>query len=277
MQTYHIHINGIVQGVGFRPMIYALAKEMRLAGYVKNGSDGVHVYFNASEETANLFFNSIKKNPPQQSIITSSELDPTDDNNFNNFSILVEEDSNIKDVLISPDTAMCPNCKNELHDVNNRRYRYPFITCTQCGPRYSIINNLPYERHNSSMQKFTMCEECNDEYENVADRRFFSQTNSCTDCGVELSLYQNASTIISNDSETILSAVKNYLEQGKILAVKGIGGYLLLCCADNPGTIKLLRTRKHRPGKPFAVLYPDIETIQNNFEVNKKRKGFARK
>ena len=117
--------------------------------------------------------------------------------------------------LISPDNAICSACKSELHDVNNRRYRYPFITCTQCGPRYSIINNLPYERHNSSMQKFTMCEKCNNEYNNVEDRRFFSQTNSCADCGVEMSMYENASTIISNDSETILSSVKNYFEQGK--------------------------------------------------------------
>ena len=254
-------------------MIYALAKEMQLAGYVKNGSDGVHIYFNASEETANLFFNRIKKNPPEQSIITSSELRSTDDNDFSNFSILVEEDSNIKDVLISPDIAICANCKNELHDINDRRYRYPFITCTQCGPRYSIIDKLPYERHNSSMQKFIMCKNCNEEYYNVADRRFFSQTNSCAECGVELSLYQNASTIISNDAETILSDVRNYLERGKILAVKGIGGYLLLCCADSPDTIKLLRTRKHRPGKPFAVLYPDVKTIQNDFELKEHERN----
>ena len=122
MQTYHIHINGIVQGVGFRPMIYSLAKEMQLTGTIKNGSDGVHVYFNASVETANLFFNRIKKNPPQQAVITSCELHETNDKNFNNFSILVEEDTNKKDVLISPDYAMCANCKDELHDVNNRRY-----------------------------------------------------------------------------------------------------------------------------------------------------------
>ncbi len=274
MQTYHIHINGIVQGVGFRPMIYALAKEMQLAGFVKNGSDGVHIYFNASEEKANLFFSNIKKNPPEQSVITSFELHPTSDINFDDFSIVVEEDSNIKDVLISPDINMCANCKNELHNVNNRRYRYPFITCTQCGPRYSIINKLPYERHNSSMQNFTMCKNCHEEYNDVADRRFFSQTNSCADCGIEMSLYQNASTIISNDAETILSSVKNYLEQGKILAVKGIGGYLLLCCADSSDTIELLRSRKHRPAKPFAVLYPDIDTIQNNFEVGKHEREF---
>ena len=123
------------------------------------------------------------------------------------------------------------------------------------------------------MRKFIMCEKCNGEYNNVADRRFFSQTNSCADCGIELTLYQNASAIISNDSETILSSVRNYLEQGKILAVKGIGGYLLLCCADSSEAIELLRARKHRPAKPFAILYPDIETIRNNFEVNEQERN----
>ena len=272
LNTYHIHINGIVQGVGFRPMIYKLAKEMQLNGCVKNGSDGVHIYFNASGDEADLFFKKIIKNPPPQSIIISSELHKTIDENFSDFLIFVEEDNNKKDVLISHDNAICSACRTELNDTNNRRYRYPFITCTQCGPRYSIINNLPYERHNSSMQKFTLCEKCNNEYNNVEDRRFFSQTNSCADCGVEISIYKNASTIISNDSEKILSSVKSYFEQGKILAIKGIGGYLLLCSADSPETIELLRTRKHRPNKPFAVLYPDIETIQNNFELNRQEK-----
>ena len=246
---------------------------MQLTGIVKNGSDGVHIYFNASEQTANLFFNRIKKNPPEQSIITSLELHPTGNINFDNFSILVEEDSNIKEVLISPDYALCAKCKSELHDVNNRRYHYPFITCTQCGPRYSIIRKLPYERHNSSMQKFAMCKNCKEEYNDILDRRFFSQTNSCADCGIQMSLYQDALTIISSDAETILNSVRKYLEQGKILAVKGIGGYLLLCCTDSSDTIELLRSRKHRPAKPFAVLYPDIETIRNNFELNEQESG----
>jgi hydrogenase maturation protein HypF len=245
---------------------------MQLNGYVKNGSDGVHIYLNASEEAADLFFKKIMQNPPEQSMITSAELNKTNDKAFDDFSILIEKDNNKKDVLISPDYALCTACRSELNDANNRRYRYPFITCAQCGPRYSIINNLPYERHNSSMQKFSMCEKCNNEYNNVEDRRFFSQTNSCADCGVELSMYENESTIISNNSETILGTIKNYFEQGKILAIKGIGGYLLLCCADSRETIKRLRTRKHRPNKPFAVLYPDIETIQNNFELNKQEK-----
>ena len=174
---------------------------------------------------------------------------------------------------MSPDTAICAACRNELHDVNNRRYRYPFITCTQCGPRYSIINSLPYERHGTSMQKFSMCKSCNDEYNNVTDRRFFSQTNSCADCGIELRTWENASSVLSNDSETVLLNIRGFLQHGKILAVKGIGGYLLLCDANNASSIQLLRNRKHRPSKPFALLYPDIETVRNNFELNKQEES----
>lgn len=274
MQTYHIHINGIVQGVGFRPMVYQLAKKMQLSGYVKNESDGVHIFFNASEQAANLFFLKINETAPAHSKIISSELHKTDDRILTDFSIVVEEDDNCeKQVLLSPDTAICTACRSELHDMNNRRYRYPFITCTQCGPRYSIINNLPYERHATSMQNFSMCKSCNDEYNNVSDQRFFSQTNSCAACGMELRIHENTSSILSNNSEKVLLHIKHFLQQGKILAVKGIGGYLLLCNADNAVAIQLLRSRKHRPSKPFAVLYPDIQTVHNNFELNKQEKA----
>ena len=254
-------------------MVYHLAKEMQMKGYVKNGSDGVHVFFNASEKEANLFLKKIKQTALKQSRIISSELSEAEDTIFTDFSIVVEKnDRTEKQVLLSPDITICPACKIELNDINNRRFRYPFITCTHCGPRYSIINNLPYERHNTSMQKFTMCKRCNDEYNNVADRRFFSQTNSCDDCGIKLSIYKNGSSIIAGNSEKVLLQIKNFLNQGKILAVKGIGGYLLLCDANNTETIQLLRNRKHRPSKPFAILFRDIVTVKDNFELNKKEK-----
>lgn len=273
MQTYHIHINGIVQGVGFRPMVYQLAKEMQLNGYVKNGSDGVHIFFNASEADAHSFYEKIKADAPPQSKIISSELHKVADKIFNDFSIVVEKEDNCtKQVLLSPDTAICSDCKSELHDINNRRYRYPFITCTKCGPRYSIINSLPYERHSTAMQKFTMCKSCREEYNNVIDRRFFSQTNSCADCGIALSIWENVSSILSYNPEEVLLHIKTFLQQGKILAVKGIGGYLLLCDANNADIIQLLRSRKHRPSKPFALLYPAIELVNNNFEITNHEK-----
>ncbi len=272
METYRIHINGIVQGVGFRPLVYQLAKEMRLNGYVKNGSDGVHVFFNASNENANSFFRRIQQDAPKQSKIISSQINEIAHTVFSDFSIIVEEDNSEKNVLMSPDKAICENCRNELHNVSNRRYRYPFITCTQCGSRYSIINELPYERHSTSMQKFKMCERCNEEYNNVFDRRFFSQTNSCDECGITLSLYNKDSKILSNSTEEILSQIKSILEEGKIITVKGIGGYLLLCGANKADSIQLLRNRKHRPSKPFAILYPDIKKIEDDFEINNQER-----
>ncbi len=204
METYHIHINGIVQGVGFRPMVYTLANEMQINGYIKNGNDGVHIFCNATEQEANIFFKKIKEQAPSQSKIISSYLIKSTDESFTGFSIVVENDTSEKQVLISPDKSVCTACKIELQDVNNRRYRYAFVTCTQCGPRYSIINDVPYERHSTAMQPFTMCQICTDEYNNVTNRRFFSQTNSCADCGVTLSLYDKTSSILSNDSEEIL-------------------------------------------------------------------------
>jgi hydrogenase maturation protein HypF len=227
LETYHIHINGVVQGVGFRPMVYLLAKEMQLNGHIKNGSDGVHIFFNASDQNAILFFDRIKEEAPKQSRIISSEINKSEKIHFHDFSILVDEpDDFSKKVLLSPDASVCQYCRNELRDINNRRYRYPFITCTQCGPRYSIINKLPYERHWTSMQPFEMCEDCKREYNSIADRRFFSQTNSCAACGIKLSIYENANSSLGGDSETILLSIKQYLGQGKIIALKGIGGYL---------------------------------------------------
>ena len=271
METYHIHINGIVQGVGFRPMVYKLANEMQLKGYVKNGSDGVHVFINASDDVANLFLKKIIQDSPRQSKIIFSGIYKVANKIFSDFLIIVEKDDDCeKQVLISPDVAICNACKIELHDINNRRSRYPFVTCTQCGPRYSIINNLPYDRQGTAMQKFAMCKSCSEEYNDVNDRRFFSQTNSCANCAIKLSIHENDSFILWNNSEDVLSKIKIFLQQGKIIAVKGVGGYLLLCDANNLESIQQLRSRKHRPSKPFAILYPDIETVRNNFEVNKQ-------
>jgi hydrogenase maturation protein HypF len=275
LRTFQIHINGIVQGVGFRPMVYQLATEMQLKGYVQNGNDGVNIVFNAFEDEASLFFKKLKIAAPPHAKIISSQIKEIANHIFADFSIVVDKaHAGAKQVLISPDAAICPDCRAELHDSNNRRYRYPFITCTRCGPRYSIIDSLPYERHTTSMQSFTMCKSCTDEYHNVANRRFFSQTNSCADCGIELQLFENTPSILSNNAERVLSHIKEFLRQGKILAVKGIGGYLLFCSADNPEAIQLLRSRKKRPTKPFAVLYPNIETVQNTFELNHQEKEF---
>ncbi len=271
LDTYHIHINGIVQGVGFRPMVYQLANELQLNGYVKNGSDGVHVVFNGTAELAELVLKKIVKQAPGQSKIISSGLHKINNRSFTDFSIVVEDEDRFKkQVLISPDLSICKDCQNELQDVTNRRYRYPFITCTQCGPRYSIIESIPYERQNTAMDNFDMCDTCIGEYENISDRRFFSQTNSCPQCNIGFNIWEKDKDVLPIKSEEALLNIKNFLQQGKILAVKGIGGYLLLCDAADEKVIQLLRNRKHRPSKPFAVLYPGIEKVLEDFEVNKQ-------
>lgn len=273
VNTYHIHIGGIVQGVGFRPAVYQLAMAQHLLGYVKNDCDGLNIVFNATAAQAKTFFNTIKKNAPAKAKITGARLVKTAPQKFSDFSILVNEcDKQDKSVLISPDLAICPDCRAELHDKNNRRYRYPFITCTQCGPRYSVISHLPYERHNTTMQSFTVCSTCKKEYDEVSNRRFFSQTNSCPDCGVRLSLYQAGPALLSENTEEILTQVKELLGQGKIMAIKGTGGYLLLCDAANKKTVQLLRSRKHRPAKPFALLYPGLEAIEKSFVLNDRER-----
>jgi hydrogenase maturation protein HypF len=249
--------------------VYKLAKEMQLNGFVKNGNDGVHIRFNATEKEANVFLNKINQSAPPLSKIISSKLCKTDDAAFRNFSIITDDEEQYqKQVLLSPDIAMCADCREELHDKNNRRYRYPFITCTQCGPRYSIIESIPFERQNTSMDNFNMCENCLAEYENVLNRRFFSQTNSCPACCIGFSISGNGTENMSLDPEQALLLIKNFLEQRKILAVKGIGGYLLICDANNSATIQLLRDRKHRPHKPFAILYPDYKTVADHFTLS---------
>ena len=271
LETYHIHINGIVQGVGFRPLVYQLASQRHLHGFVRNGSNGVHICINAGAGEAISFFKQLKENPPVLSKITSMELNRAQDTPYADFSIGVGEPDNAKKmVLISPDTATCSSCLAELRDKNDRRYRYPFITCTTCGPRYSILEELPYERQGTTMAGFILCAQCRREYEQADDRRFFSQTNSCGECGVKLSVREKDADLFFDGAEPILQYIREAITAGKILAVKGIGGFLLLCDANNKTTISLLRKRKNRPAKPFALLYPDEETLRPDFTISRE-------
>ena len=267
--TYHIHFEGIVQGVGFRPFVYRHAVKRGLNGWVNNTNDGVHIHVNANEKVANLFFCELKNNLPQLAVITRSSIEETKFYDYQNFRI-VESKSKVKPtLLLTPDVAMCNDCRNELHNSNNRRYHYPFITCTNCGPRYSIITTLPYDRPNTTMEKFTMCNICNKEYNNPMERRHFSQTNSCPDCAVEMQLYEKGKL---TQNFTNLGYIVQQWQQGKIIAIKGIGGYLLTCDATNPKVVAKLRERKHRPTKPFALMYPDVESIYKDVVLSKVEK-----
>jgi hydrogenase maturation protein HypF len=262
MKSYHIHITGQVQGVGFRPHVYKLAKELGLTGWISNSNDGVHIELTASQSTATQFYQSIIQSPPTHAIISSATMEEIPLHNFDSFVISESISNNKPNLLLTPDIAICNECKQELLANNNRWYDYPFTTCLHCGPRYSIITSLPYDRVNTTMAPLPLCIDCEREYNDVQNRRHYSQTVSCTQCEIPMHLYDNLGQEISSENKNILSQINVLLEQGNILAIKGIGGYLLLCDATNDLAITRLRNRKHRPAKPFALLYAAVESIQ---------------
>ena len=261
--TFHIHIQGIVQGVGFRPFIYKLAIKSNLAGTVSNGNDGVNIFINGDEEIVEDFALQIKRNAPEMSCITELGINKVEDKEFNEFKI-VESDSNAEPkLLFAPDFSMCEDCKNELHDRDDRRFHYPFITCTNCGPRFSIITELPYDRDNTTMEKFKMCPECNREYNDVLDRRYYSQTNSCTVCGIKMEVFDGQQVDLKE--EEIIDYIVEQWKSGKIVSIKGIGGFLTTCDASNSNATETLRKRKH---KPFALMYPDHDRLTEDVFIS---------
>ncbi|MEM9547372.1 MAG: carbamoyltransferase HypF [Bacteroidota bacterium] len=266
MQTWHIHIDGQVQGIGFRPHVYNLAERYGFKGWVNNGLNGVHIEFNAEENEAKAFEDEIAQYPPPLSQITSIKRYKVQPTFFDNFQIINSKEEGKPNLLLTPDLATCDDCKKELLDVKNRRYGYAFITCTKCGPRYSIVRKLPYDRERTEMRDFHVCSTCNDEYNDPSDRRYYSQTNSCKDCGVEMSLYHSSGNKLALGQDEIIDQVVDFWKDGKIVAIKGIGGYLLTCDAKQSTAVVELRKRKHRPSKPFAVMLPNSSVLQKSSE-----------
>lgn len=241
----------------------------KLAGTICNDSDGLHIEFNANGNATELINGIIAAAPPL-SCITSYDLHEVATKQFEQFTILESNYSPDTNLPLTPDFAMCEHCKAEMGDPLNRRYDYPFITCTQCGPRFSIVQSLPYDRCNTSMHSFDMCDECKAEYEAVSDRRFFSQTNSCKKCGVQLTVFDTAKNELTCNNDEAIDIVDTCLREAKIVAIKGIGGFLLVCDATNEKAVTTLRSRKHRPAKPFALLCKDIGQVKAIAECNDK-------
>ena len=272
----HIHVTGIVQGVGFRPFVYGLAARFDLYGWVCNTSAGVEIHIEGDQENINSFIESLSNEKPPLAVIDQINTTDVQSENFKTFDIrpstLIEGEFQ----PISPDIAICADCERELFDPNDRRYLYPFINCTNCGPRFTIIKDLPYDRAATTMYKFQMCETCGAEYENPLDRRFHAQPIACPECGpsVQLrnstSVAQSAGKVVSN-IDLRLSAVlktRQLLREGKIVAVKGLGGFHLACDANNEKAVQELRQRKGRVGKPFALMFANIESVLRYCEVN---------
>lgn len=247
-----IEISGIVQGVGFRPFVYRLANQCSLSGHVANTSAGVTMEVEGPEEKIAEFLARLPQEIPplaKLTALTEREMEPTGDATFR---ILTTRADQPAQTLISPDIAVCEDCLREMSNPRDRRFRYPFINCTNCGPRFTIIRNIPYDRANTSMDSFKMCPACQSEYDDPANRRFHAQPNACWDCGPQLQLlFSDASPI---DTPEPLREAARLLQQGSILAIKGLGGFHLACDARNAAAIDQLRLRKHRFEKPLAVM-----------------------
>lgn len=242
-----------------------LACEMQLNGEVRNAADGVHIRLNTEgDDGVNSFINSVIRNHPSGAKITDVKATKIPFCDFKEFKIITSSTGEARTTYISPDLGTCSTCFSELYDNNNHRYRYPFITCTDCGPRFSIVRDIPFDRENTDMNEFIMCERCKTEYESPDDRRFHSQTNSCRDCGIVL----HSDTYSCHSQDELVRNIIYSLRNGEIIALKGTGGFLLLCDATNGEAIRKLRSRKQRPSKPFAVLYPDINLLNADADLN---------
>ena len=264
MQGIELRIKGKVQGVGFRPFVWLLANQYKLNGDVNNDGQGVLIRFVSPPADALEQFLSDLQNklPPLAQItdITQRAIDWPEATAITGFTIR-ESENNQMDTQIIPDAATCPHCLADLFDPNNRRYHYPFTNCTHCGPRFTIIKAIPYDRKNTAMSVFPLCPQCEKEYKDPADRRFHAQPNACSVCGPHIWLQDREQTLATH--ETALKQTALLLQQGYIVAIKGLGGFHLACDANNQKAVNLLRQRKHRPTKPLAIMVPDLQFLQD--------------
>ncbi len=264
MQGIELRIKGKVQGVGFRPFVWLLANQYKLNGDVNNDGQGVLVRFvSPPADALEQFLSNLQnKLPPLAQItdITQRPIDWPAATAVTGFTIR-ESENNQMDTQIIPDAATCPHCLADLFDPNNRRYHYPFTNCTHCGPRFTIIKAIPYDRKNTAMASFPLCPQCEKEYKDPADRRFHAQPNACSVCGPHIWLQNREQTLATH--EISLKQTTLLLQQGNIVAVKGLGGFHLACDANNQMAVNLLRQRKHRPTKPLAIMVPDLQFLQD--------------
>ncbi len=265
--AFHIHITGIVQGVGFRPFVYTLADKHQLNGWVRNSANGVDIEIVGSKKALQAFIEELPISAPPLSQIDSIETREIKAQEFSDFRIVQSKNKATDFIPISPDIAICDQCHEELFDPQDRRYRYPFINCTNCGPRFTITKDIPYDRPKTTMASFELCPDCREEYENPLDRRFHAQPVACPVCGPQVWIEDNIGNSVGREDEAIQMA-RHLLAEGKILAIKGLGGFHLACDAANREAVAQLRDRKHRPAKPFALMAVDLETIRKFVTVS---------
>jgi len=254
-----VQIEGIVQGVGFRPFVYDRARLHDLAGWVRNDEHGVCIEVEGEEARVTSFLSALTT-PPPLARVEKTRVDYRPPIGYQGFEIRASESGEERQTLISPDTATCADCQRELFDPRDRRFRYPFINCTHCGPRFTIITDIPYDRATTTMVPFAMCPQCSREYHDPRDRRFHAQPNACPTCGPQVRLLDAGGKAVSTNDP--ISEVCQLLATGKIVAIKGLGGFHLACDAVQEGAVAALRNRKYREDKPFALMCRDLEVIE---------------
>ncbi|HUH96291.1 MAG TPA: acylphosphatase, partial [Anaerolineales bacterium] len=267
MQSARIHISGIVQGVGFRPFVYNLATRLGLRGWVRNTSAGVDIEVDGEHDVLVAFIHAVRSEAPALSHIEELTSSFGGAHGFRSFEIIHSESLDSAFQPISPDVAVCDDCLRELFDPSDRRYHYPFINCTNCGPRFTIIKDIPYDRPQTTMAPFAMCQDCEREYTDPSNRRFHAQPVACPSCGPRVWL-ERQGTQRAAEADAI-QQTRQLLAQGQIVAIKGLGGFHLACDATRAGPVAELRARKLRVDKPFALMMPDLETIERHCFVSR--------
>ncbi|CAN1212968.1 carbamoyltransferase HypF [Tumidithrix helvetica PCC 7403] len=283
IQRLFLQIRGVVQGVGFRPFVYRLATELELRGWVHNSVQGVLIEVEGQREQLEVFRQRLDIEKPPRSQIHHIETTWLDSVGYKEFSIRASDANSanglgiksLKSAIVLPDLATCPDCLGEIFNPSDRRDRYPFTNCTNCGPRYSIIKALPYDRRHTTMHDFPMCPACLSEYTDPLCRRFHAQPNACTDCGPQLELWDGNGKVLASGDRAILETAAQIAE-GKILAIKGLGGFHLVVDARNRAAVQQLRQRKQRPHKPFALMYPSLAHIRSDCMVSELEENLLR-
>ncbi len=271
LKRFQLHFTGIVQGVGFRPAVYRLALKLNASGFVCNRSDGVMVEIEATPETADRFLSELRQTLPAPAAIdkfTCREIEPRGESDF---TIRDSSASAAKNFSIGPDTATCPECLKEMRDPSDRRFNYPFINCTICGPRLTIVNDLPYDRSRTAMADFPLCRQCRKEYENPNSRRFHAEAIACPECGPQLTLIDHKDQTLSRKNAALKQCAK-FLRAGKIVAIKGLGGFHLAVSAADDTAVSRLRLRKHRAAKPFAIMVKDLAAAEALAHISPEEK-----
>jgi len=270
MHQFRVTITGVVQGVGFRPFVYRVAKKNRITGYIKNAGNSVELLVDGHEQDIEEFLDTVRLNPPPLSKITNIYTVPCNENGFDDFYILKSEKNGGHDSVMPPDIAICDPCLDDIFNKADKRYMYPFSVCTDCGPRFTIIESLPYDRENTTMSGFNMCKKCGHEYLDPGNRRFRAEPVCCPDCGPSYELYRGEEKTCSNDPIRDAAAA---LDRGEIVAIKGIGGTHL--CARTTDDDAILRMRKilNRPNKPFAIMARDVIIARRIAEMTEKEES----